>query len=232
MIIENEFGVVDFDLDFEKFKRIGVSFSGGADSTLLFWLLMSVVEKEMPDVEITPLTGVTPQKGKFKQFTSGATIDRLRDDFPNATRLRRPRRIIYNRTQDELAEWHEKLLDDGEFDVILYGLTRNPPIDVMKQHNLIEERIERRDFETGDKEIWKQLGGSSENIYEPFANIDKRWIGQCYRDFDLMLYYMNTISCERLRDTPDMTHSEEPCKHCWWCREKKMAFGMYDGGVV
>ena len=24
----------------------------------------------------------------------------------------------------------------------------------------------------------------------------------------------------------------KPCKECWWCREKKWAFGMYDGGVV
>ena len=231
-MIVNEYGEVDFDLDFDKFKRVAVSLSGGADSTLLFWLLMTMVEQVMPDIEITPLTGVMPYKGMFKQFTSQATIDKLRLDFPNAATLMKPRQIIYNKTQDELADWHEKILDEDEFDVILYGLTRNPPIEIMEEHDLMTDRIERRDFETGSKETWKRLGGTGLNIYEPFANIDKRWIGQCYRDFELMKYYMNTFSCEQLRETPDLTHSEEPCTRCWWCREKKMAFGMYDGGVV
>ena len=27
-------------------------------------------------------------------------------------------------------------------------------------------------------------------------------------------------------------HFSEPCKECWWCREKKWAFGMYDGNVT
>ena len=220
MIIENKFGTVDLDYRPSQNKKVLISFSGGADSTLMFYLTLKATPADS-DVQFFPLTGVTPQKGKFKQFTSEQNYQNLIQDFPQHADKIHPRIIIYNETQEELGDYSVKLCREGTTDIVMFGLTKNPPRDVMEKHDLLRNRETLRDID-GDK--WLDFR------YHPFRNVDKRWIAQCYYDFDLMdRYYNNTISCERLRETPDMLHSEEPCGHCWWCREKKMAFGILDG---
>ena len=39
-----------------------------------------------------------------------------------------------------------------------------------------------------------------------------------------------TASCVGYAKETD--YFTKPCKVCWWCREKKWAFGMYDGEVT
>jgi hypothetical protein len=220
VIIKNEFGEVDMDV--RDHRNILVSFSGGVDSTLMFWLLLHTISPDEGIVFHT-LTGVTPQKGKFKQLTSQQNFDNLREDFPNHTIL--DRHIIYNKTQIEVGDYTIDLQKRGVVDLRLFGLTRNPPYDIMEEHDLLRKREIIRDE---DCERWRT--DEAGVFFEPFRNIDKRWVAQCYKDFGLMgRYYNNTISCERLRETPDMMNNEDPCGHCWWCREKKMAFGMLDG---
>jgi len=221
VIIKNEFGSVDMSIP-ENYHDILISFSGGADSTLMFWLLLNTIPADR-NVKFHPLTGVTPHKGKFKLFTSQANLDNLIDDFPEHKIAKR--HIIYNDTQIEVGDCAIDLQKNGTVDMRMFGLTKNPPHDVMATHDLLYKRIEERD---NDGKCWRtDVAGI---FFEPFINVDKRWVAQCYLDFGLMgRYYNNTISCERLRDTPDMLHSEEPCGHCWWCREKKMAFGILDG---
>ena len=209
----------------ENYHDILISFSGGVDSTLMYWLLLTSIEPER-GVTFHTLTGVTPQKGKFKQFTSQQNFDNLREDFPQHSIP--DRHIIYNKTQIEVGDYAINLQQNGAADLGLFGLTRNPPHNIMSDHDLLRSRIEDRDVEVTKNE-WVYHRNHA-MMYQPFINIDKRWVAQCYFDFGLMdRYYNNTISCERLRDTPDMQHNEEPCGHCWWCREKKMAFGMLDG---
>jgi hypothetical protein len=198
MIIENKYGKVEFD--WKDYKRVMLSFSGGSDSTLLLWLSLKLLETKK-DTILQIFTGVTPYKGKFKQFTS----------------------------QEELGNEQIRLADkEGLFDLRMYALTANPPYKVMKEHNLLNKRVEERDIEN-KKDEWVLHQRYHGPMYQPFINVDKRFIAQCYEDFNLWRFYNNTISCERLRDTPDMKFSEEPCGHCWWCREKMMAFGMLDG---
>jgi hypothetical protein len=220
VIVENKFGKVD--LDIKHYKDILVSFSGGADSTLMYWLLLAGIAPEC-DVTFHTLTGVTPQKGRFKQFTSQQNFDNLREDFPHHNIL--DRHIIYNKTQIEVGNYATAMQQNGTVDLRLFGLTRNPPHDIMKANDLMYKREPVRD-EDGDP--WRTDHAGA--FFEPFRNIDKRWVAQCFIDFGLMdRYYNNTISCERLRETVDMSHNEDPCGHCWWCREKKMAFGILDG---
>jgi len=227
MIVENKFGRVDFD--WKDYKNICLSFSGGADSTLLLWMCLKLLQ-EKPNSTLHTFTGVTPAKGLWKQFTSGDTFDRMLNQFPGVKSQVRERRIMYNDTQKELGEAQVKLTQDGTFDLRMYGLTANPPHDVMVAHDLLNKREEIRDQDTM-KEPWFNCVHEPPQgpMYQPFINVDKRWIAQAFKDLDIMHYYNNTISCERLRETPDMANNEEPCKHCWWCREKKMAFDMYDG---
>jgi len=226
MIIENKYGKVEFD--WKDYKKILISVSGGADSTLLLWLSLNLVETKK-DTILQVFTGVTPHKGKFKQFTSQENFDMMREEFSHLKDRVPNRMIMYNDTQEELGDEQFRLLKEKMFELVIYGVTSNPPYNVMVNHNLLDERVEKRDVEYKKSEWNYDLNNQPGVVYKPFINVDKRFIAQCYEDFDLWRFYNNTISCERLRETPDMKFSEEPCGHCWWCREKMMAFGMLDG---
>ena len=223
MIIENKYGKVEFD--WKDYKRVMLSFSGGSDSTLLLWLSLNLLETKK-DTILQVFTGVTPYKGKFKQFTSQENFDLMREEFSHLKDRVPDRMIMYNMTQKELGDEQVRLLKKGSFDVYIYALTANPPYKIMEKHNLLHKRVVERDPDK-IKDSWYENTPIVQ--YEPFINVDKRFIAQCYEDFDLWKFYNNTISCERLRETPDMKFSEEPCGHCWWCREKMMAFGVLDG---
>jgi hypothetical protein len=227
--ITNQYGTVNFD--WKHYKKIMLSFSGGTDSALLLWLSLMELENKK-DTTIQVFTGITPNKGKFKQLTSQEIFDFMRLKFFNVSDRVFDRIIMYNYTQDELRDEQIRLQDLGMFDLRIYALTSNPPYEIMEKYDLLRKRIEKRDIEK-KKKMWVIDDVTHGPMYQPFVNVDKRWIAQCYHDFDLMDHiYSLTISCERPRETPDMLNSEEPCRHCWWCREKKMAFGTYDGGVV
>lgn len=229
MKITNKYGTVEFD--WKDYKRPMLSFSGGADSTLLLWLSLNLLETKPDDVSLHVFTGVTPFKGKFKQFTSQENFDMMREEFSHLKDRVPDRRIMYNMTQEELGDEQIRLADqEGVYDLRMYALTANPPRAVMEQHDLIRDRVEERDIENKKNE-WITHQRFHGPMYQPFINVDKRFIAQCYEDFNLWRFFNNTISCERLRETPDMINNEEPCGRCWWCREKKMAFGVLDGGL-
>lgn len=231
MIIENKYGIVNFDIDFSKYKKIGISFSGGCDSSLLLYLLLRMVDDTYPDVEIIPITGITINKGKWKLFRSQEILDYYRSQFFNLKNIIKDRLVDYNWTQEEYGKYVATLAKNNIIDIRLFALTKNPPYNVMEQHDLVRKRETSRDgFVNFERMFIETKIGP---IYDVFRNVDKRWIAQCYHDFGLMDHiYPLTVSCERLRETSDMIDNEEPCRHCWWCREKKMAFGTYDGGVV
>ena len=224
MIITNKYGTVN--LDWKEHKKLILSFSGGSDSTLLMYLTMKKMQK-MTDVTLQVITAVTPYKGKFKQFTSQENFDRMRREFNLGDRIY-DRITFFNQTQEEIGFKCAEIQKKNNHDLTIFALTANPPYDIMEKYDLLRRRVEDRDPVKFMQE-WYKFEDTMQ--YVPFRNVDKRWVAQCYQDFDLWRFYNNTISCERLRQTPDMLYSEEPCGHCWWCREKMMAFGMLDGGL-
>jgi len=52
-----------------------------------------------------------------------------------------------------------------------------------------------------------------------------------YEQFNLLddLFPL-TMSC--IGFAPETNYFTEPCRKCYWCHEKKWAFGCYDGGLL
>ena len=50
---------------------------------------------------------------------------------------------------------------------------------------------------------------------------------ELWKKYDIMDLFDNTITCIEYRE-----EIEKPCKVCYFCSEKKWAFGKYDGGIV
>ena len=106
-----------------------------------------------------------------------------------------------------------------------HGISHNPPVDVQKEMGF------RNTVETlRDKKYDELKPGTNGNIhYMPFINIDKKFIAGLYEQFNLIdTLFLSTMSCIGFKkETKNFT---EPCRKCFWCYEKKWAFGCYDGG--
>ena len=232
MIIENSYGTVNYTIDFKKYKKIGLSFSGGCDSTLLFYYTLKMFRELKPDAMIIPITGINLDKGLWKKYRSQKILDILLEEFKDIKHQITERYIDYNWEQREYGDFVKVLLREKIIDIRLFALTANPPYDVMEKHDLLRKREISRDGPPAEDMPDFRITDSGP-VYDVFRRIDKRWIAEEYYLNNLMEnIYPLTASCERLRNTPNMLNNEQPCKHCWWCREKKMAFGTYDGGVI
>ena len=109
----------------------------------------------------------------------------------------------------------------------IHGITANPPIDVQKELGF-DKVAEPRRNKTYDEETWKKSGKMH---YRPFVNVDKKFVADLYKQFDLMDdLFPITMSC--IGFEKETNYFTEPCKKCYWCHEKKWAFGCYDGGAV
>ena len=109
----------------------------------------------------------------------------------------------------------------------IHGITSNPPLDVQRELGF-DKVAEPRRNKTYDEETWK---GSGKMHYRPFVNVDKKFVADLYKQFDLMddLFPL-TMSC--IGFEKETNYFTEPCKECYWCHEKKWAFGCYDGGLL
>ncbi|NDB29340.1 hypothetical protein EB155_06235 [archaeon] len=125
----------------------------------------------------------------------------------------------------------------AEEDIRLWccGKSANPPKNQAVQYDLQCDREEERDTNIGDNsKVFTRVhrdGVYNRRIYRPLAFMHKRFIAEEYKKHNLMNdLFPLTASCIGYANTTN--NFSEPCKKCWWCKEKKWAFGMYDGGVT
>ena len=90
------------------------------------------------------------------------------------------------------------------------------------------KREVRRDKHGNDRVPFHENHGHA--FYCPYEYVDKRFVADMYHKYNLMFeLFPITSSCVEYAEKTD--YFTKPCKECWWCREKKWAFGMYDGGI-
>ena len=115
--------------------------------------------------------------------------------------------------------YEEKRFENGDVDYMVCGSTSNPPMEVLKDSNVVyeERRSGRLNPLIGPKH------------YLPFYHLDKSYIAEMWKKYNLMDIFKETISCIEYNNHG--SKKELPCKKCYWCYEKFWAFGMYDGGI-
>ena len=169
MIYKNKFGEVNI-LDKEYFnnKIVGLSMSGGADSTLLCYLLAKTIQEEKLNVIIQPYNG-------YDIDVSGDS-----EKLPN---------II-----DYIGTLRKKLEEYKVYDIRIIAISQGPPLEAqtkfkaksgqsimrLKGYYLYDEVTD-----IGDKNA-------------PFKYIDKRFMIQCYKDFKVDDLLEMTESCTEL----------------------------------
>jgi|TARA_B100000214_G_scaffold326295_1_gene264255 hypothetical protein len=243
---ENEYGKVDFDLStISNIKRLSVTLSAGTDSSLVMYMLCQYIMKNNLDIEILPFTGLDTKRLATEWYARDIS-SLFQDMFPKIKFLphhtfqyeHRPGKTMDKRMAHAKEEW--RLYKEEDIKVFCCGKSANPPEDIAKKIGMFDDREKERDIENktdirgGIKNKLQRViykGEKNRWIYRPLMFVNKKFIAQCYKDYNLMdKLYPLTASCIGYADTTN--YFTEPCKTCWWCKEKLWAFGSYDGGVV
>ena len=211
-------------------KRIGVSISGGTDSSLTLYCLCKslIIHNRQEEVSIYPininmLDYKWPELSKLPTMRCYEVISEMFPEinFPEGLVMKD---VWYNSggggiyaKQNTLRKHRSLIIKEFDISLLITGSTRNPPKGTTER---LDELIAK------DPNLARRQGKEYESQGGPFHSIDKKFLAEIYKQEDLMNdLFPNTVSCTNISKI-------EPCKKCYWCEEKKWAFGMYDGCIT
>lgn len=211
MQYRNRFGKV-YILDDEKFynnKTIAISMSGGADSTMLCYLLANTIRKRNLNIQIQPYNGYDIS---VPSDSAGlpSIINYLQEKFPDVL-IHWPISCVFDTKNTDTKNNYirpliEKLCDKKVVDEVIQAVCLGPPKEVQRSF------IGNNYFRRPGYALWDEIVKAKNHA--PFVNIDKRFIAQAYVDYNIEDLLNLTNSC---------TRPQGNCKECWWCQERAWA---------
>ena len=201
---------------------IGIWMSGGADSSMLTYLLAKKIKDNDLKIKIQPLS---VRRGRPNNpIYAGNVIDFIEEEL----NIKMNDHIVYypdinDEHQREIKEFWDR--DDenfrnGLFQILYSGITCNPP----KDDKTIPMNKERSRDEDANRPLKSENG--IRYYINPFFNINKKGLAKLYEKYNVLdTLFSKTFSCEgTVEDTKNHT---QHCEKCWWCQERYWAFGRY-----
>lgn len=221
---------IDFEIS-EQYKKIAVNCSGGADSSILLYTLVKYLEENnRTDTKIIVLTCANDLKGRWNARNATNVINFV---IENTNTKLIDTHISYYRDLQKVEYFHEieyDLFANKKIDLVVSGITANPPSNVIVTNakdqavNLSDEALTERD--SREQQTWSYHDVVAGTWHIPFANTDKKMIAAIYNHFNVTDTLLPlTRSCETIEKAPKQYDS--PCGNCWWCLERKWAFGKF-----
>tara|TARA_B100000029_G_scaffold189277_1_gene187120 strand:- start:1250 stop:1930 length:681 start_codon:yes stop_codon:yes gene_type:complete len=219
MIIKNKFGEINplEDIDFRWTKTLGISMSGGADSTMLCYLLAKCISEDKLNMSIQPYNGYDmnlPEDSNKLPYI----IEYIRNRFPEVD-LRWPMSVVFPNPECKdiknlyIRDLVKKMMYKN-WDARVVGITLGPPIEVQEKFKIIgpQSNIKR----LPGYHLYREVIEHGPDSSGPFKTIDKRFVIQCYKDFNMIDLLEKTESCtENIKCTDKIK--------CWWCTEREWA---------
>lgn len=188
---------------------IGISFSGGADSSLLLYILM----KHAPG-PIHVFTCSLDSKNRSTLINAPRVLSKIIDLTGNYNVYHHFHFVKDGKTIKELFEQQTQFIKNKTINWLYTGITSNPPFNVQKIFTEIsQENHERHPL------IQRPVYHQSYPIHTPFTNVNKQIIAKMYTELGIMdSLFTVTRSCE------SVTLTEGHCGECWWCQERMWGF--------
>jgi hypothetical protein len=218
---------------------IGVGISGGADSAVLLYILMSNITHTIHIYNMW----TTRRKNVFEKYVD--------DVIKTCSILTGNTNYVIHKIQsepDESIEFYFNMLTDAldrkEINIVYLGLTVFPPREIYLNFPS-QQPGWHNDFRSGEvthplfgldvpldkaenfSEVPLTIDGKptsslklDNRVYVPLYNYNKKDIARLYRHFGLEQKLLPvTRSCE------NDNHLDSHCGNCWWCHERVWAFG-------
>jgi 7-cyano-7-deazaguanine synthase in queuosine biosynthesis len=190
---------------------IGVSMSGGADSSILFYILLKYAS------------------GPIHVFSCGNGKTNYQEPIGAMRVINRSMQLLDRTDVTMHVHWKKHKLMHNMFDLeemkraninILYsGFTLPPPVGDITDYDTKAAFVPDDIPRVNRSQYYEDHNGK---IYLPFANIDKKGVAKLYKELDVEDLYSYTRSCENL------TLTAGHCGKCWWCKERFWAFGKLE----
>ena len=237
-----------------NFKEIGISLSGGADSSLLFYILCDLAEKTGSKVKINATTMVRFYDTKpWLEKPAKDVFNWMKQRFPNTVgeqdwgfippdleivKMKKLGLRHLNQTYatdlmycDVLSTvtYHDYLIKRKKWNFIYSGTTMNPPENFANAPEFrTVEVLEQHDI---DHVV-------NATVINPFALVQKDWVMAQYKNFGLQDLLDLTRSCEA--DTKVLgemwmhIEDEQPpaCGYCFFCKERQWGTDNMDKFLV
>jgi 7-cyano-7-deazaguanine synthase in queuosine biosynthesis len=196
---------------------IGVSCSGGADSSILLYHLM----REKEDTIHIFTTG-NNQRSRYNVHAAVNVVEKIIQLTGNSN-IEHHISYCEIQTREELFPKLQVYLDSNTTGIIYTGITSNPPKEVTDTFGLPVTETNRT---PGNNPYMHH----NNTFYTPWFNSDKLKIAEMYKEANLLEeLYPITRSCEYDPTSNYFKNIEDPgtghCGKCWWCEERKWAFG-------
>ena len=191
---------------------IGIAVSGGADSALLLYYLMSQHDET---IHIYTRLGATPDDFMYDVQGVENVIKwcSIKTQFTNYIHTSVVGPQAAPQLFDDLHMWR----DNGKIMGLYSGITANPPHIVQDRFG-DDKKMNPTNLDRDPRSV-HEVYNEEYSGYFPFANIDKQKIAEMYRADDLMDLFDLTSSCNWTGAQP--LH----CGHCWCCKEREWGFG-------
>lgn len=194
-------------------EAIGLNLSGGTDSALLFYMLLKTIRDRGLRTKVYAIHGYDAARPFDDSWgTAEKVYDWIVDKFPTVKIQQQIAPLFifpFYKDKDVNKELYAK-------PVLLY---------MQRRYNLTEVIFgdtlgmpdSPRPVDTDLIQLQKQ-----NPLRYPIAHLNKQFVAEQYLLLGIEELSTITASCVGI---------ESPCKSCWWCEERKWAFGTYDGAV-
>ena len=189
--------------------RIGLSLSGGADSALLAYILLKHATGPI-HIFTTVDKGVNQKSSYYAPLVIKKCMD-LTGNY----RVRHHINLIEKYDREKFLKNLRFQFKFRKLTTMFMGTTELPPDDVLNTFStkLPDEIYDRRNPSLEKDIYWK-------NFYNPLMNHNKKEIRTLYEELGIIEdVFPLTNSCT------DGTDKLDHCGVCWWCQERKWAFG-------
>ena len=219
MKYKNKFGTIHVMKDGDLFrgKTLALSMSGGADSTMLCYLLAKTSRRHNLQITIQPYNGYDiwapmDSKGVVK------IIKYIQSKFPTVD-IQWPISTVFDTNGDlgprsknmYIRPLLDKLEAHNVVDLVMNGISMGPPLEVQQTFKDWDNKINVRRLP--GYHLWNEVERAIDHL-SPFKHVDKRFVVQCYKDFGIEKLLRMTNSC---------TAPQGNCSECWWCQERNWA---------
>ena len=210
----------------EDTDKIAISMSGGLDSSLMTWLLCKEISDKNKNTKIYPLHGIDNTRPTSPENIQNI-INFLRNSFPT---VEINDMLTWDNTKDHKipkskkdSRGLKKWVLNHNIKYLYQGRTANPPKEILEQFGGHYEDIRSHD----NKKIIKEfIIPFNAYLIRPWANVDKKYIYEQYKKHNL-LNTLEPLTWSCIAYAEDTNFFTEPCKGCYWCKEKHWGFGKY-----
>lgn len=216
----NKFGTINVLAPTENFTRktIGLSMSGGADSTMLCILLAKAIQEKgrKLDTIIQPFSGYDLW-APLDSAGLPEIITFIKSEFPDV-QINWPLSVVFDTKGDHDKDKNKyiiplvnQLAKKRLINCVISGISRGPELEDQLTFNVKDKKcaIQR----IPGYRLWNEVSNQPDEL-APYKHVDKRFVIQCYKDLGYESLLEKTASC---------THPAGDCGVCWWCEERKWA---------